>query len=408
MMQNSNPVVIIDPIRSGSLLAPAFLAKGVPSIALCSAKLEKIYEEIKTTDFQGIYDNHPEIAEVLASFHPRAIIAGSETGVELADQLASVLTPNFANIAQLSLARRHKGEMQAQLAKAGLPHIRTICTADPSAVRAWLKDQNLIDKDLIIKPPLSMGSDKVFHIAPGDDWESAFQHVLSTRTAFAGVRSDTVIVQEKISGIEYSVDTVSANGQHALAHLTRYQRTPVTEGLSVMDHTEFMPLDDQHKALFEYSCKALDALGIRWGASHNEVMLTEKGPVLIELGARMSGGPVLALAKTATGSNQLELMVEAYLNGTISTTSYTLQKTVVPVFLNAKNSGRVSNAEILDPLRSLPTCIDSQFCLKNGDLVSKTIDVYSTLGMIALAGERSAVFEDYQVIREVESQLILR
>src|SRR4029078_4328862 len=145
---------------------------------------------------------------------------------------------------------------------------------------------HLTNKALVLKPPISMGSDKVFHIPPGGDWKKVFNYILSTPTTLLQQPNETVIVQEQISGTEYSVDTVSAAGKHVLAHLTRYKKTSVGAGMTIMDYTEFMPFnEEEHGELFNYAKRAVDALGILWGAAHNEIMLTADGPRLIETGA---------------------------------------------------------------------------------------------------------------------------
>ncbi len=243
--------------------------------------------------------------------------------------------------------------MQSALANAGLPAIRTINTASAAEVRAWLAENDLLDAPLVVKPPASAGSDKVFHVHAGGDWLSKFEHILSTPTALLGEISETVVVQEMISGTEFCVDTVSAAGKHALAHLIRYSKTSAGDRMTVFDHTEFVEYDRaQYGAIVDFTERALDALGIHWGAAHSEIMLTAAGPRLIETGARMCGGPVLGFSRAATGSSQLERVIEAYVDGAITTPSYSLKQTVVPVFLAARTDGTLRNIEVLDELRA--------------------------------------------------------
>lgn len=54
--------------------------------------------------------------------------------------------------------------------------------------------------------------------------------------------------------------------------------------------------------LIEYTRMVLTSLGIKVGPSHFEVMMTTRGPVLIETGARMQGGslPGLSSKRPAT------------------------------------------------------------------------------------------------------------
>lgn len=410
----SRPVVIVDPVDSGAELAPAFAARHIPAIAVKSipgSLWDEVYEgsyasRIQLSHFLKVYEDGPGLVEVLRGHDPLAVIAGAESGVDLADRLAAALTPHLANVPALARARRHKGVMQAALARAGLPAIRTLNTASASEAAAWLEAEGLTDKALVLKPAASAGSDNVHHVPPGGDWRRPFDLILSSRTKLRAEANETVIVQERVVGTEFAVDMVSAAGEHVLAHLIRYSKTSAGERLTVFDHTEFLAFDPaQHGEMLAYVRQALDALGIRWGAAHCEVMLSAEGPRLIEVGARTCGGPVLGFSRVATGSSQLERVVEAYADGDIRTRTYDFKKTVVPVFLIASRAGILRNVEVLEPLRQLPTHLSTHLWLGNGDHVRQTVDWDTVLGVVALAGDRDAVFADYRRVREVESGL---
>jgi biotin carboxylase len=408
----SRPVVIVDPVSSGAELAPAFHKRNIPAIAVRSMPAKAggtgFAIKIQETHFQEVLENGPDLLVRLRQMNPRAIVAGTESGVPLADQLAEALTPELANAPELSRARRHKALMQEALAKAGLPVAKTINTASAGEVIAWLKEQGLTNSPLVVKPPASAGSDNVHHIPAGGDWRKPFDHILSTPAALMGLVNETVIVQEQLIGTEYAVDTVSAAGKHELAHLIRYKKTAAGDRLTVFDHTEFVPFDaEKYGELWSYTQRALDALGIRWGAAHSEIMLTKDGPRLIETGARMCGGPVIGFARAATGSSQVERVVEAYVDGEIRTNNYDLKQTVVPVFLIAPHAGTLRNVEVLEKLKALPTHLATHMWLGNGDHVRQTVDFNTTLGIVALAGKREAVFTDYAKVREIEAKLVI-
>lgn len=410
----TRPVVIVDPIDSGAALAPAFAARQIPAIAVRSIRgntWDQVNEvgyaaKVQAAHFLEVHEDGPDLVELLRRHDPLAVIAGAESGVELADRLAAVLTPQVANVPALTRARRHKGLMQEALAKAGLPVIRTLNTASAAEVTAWLADQNLTNAPLILKPAASAGSDNVHHVPAGGDWRTPFDLILSSTTKLRAEANETVIVQEQVFGTEFAVDTVSAAGEHVLAHLIRYNKTSAGERMTVFDHTEFLPFDpERYGELLAYVRLALDAVGIRWGAAHSEVMLTPDGPRLIEVGARTCGGPVLGFSRVATGSSQLERVVEAYVDREIRTRTYDFRQTVVPVFLIAPVSGILRNVEVLDQLRQLPTHLSTHRWQGNGDHVLRTVDFDTALGIVGLAGNRDAVFADYQRVREVEALL---
>lgn len=407
----NRPVVIVDPLSSGIELAPAFKARGISAIAVTLKPLDWIGfgANMQTSDFIEIIPDQPNLVEVLAKYDPIAIIPGTEEGVPLAEALAITLTPQFANDPEKSQNRLHKALMQKALQEAGVPALKTLNTASESEVEAWIRTNGLIDSPLIIKPPVSAGSDKVFHIPARGDWKKEFNRVLSEPSKITGKNNETVVVQEQAIGTEFAVGTVSANGKHYLAHLIQYNKTSFNDRKTVYDYVEFVPYSqERYGELFEYTQKALDALGVRWGAAHNEIMLTKDGPRLIETGARMCGGPVVGFAREATGSSQADKLVEIYVDGGVSTEEYVFKKTVVPVFLKSPAKGKISNVEAFAELSKLPTFLNEHIWFKNGDLVPQTVDYLTSIGIIGLAGDRKSILLDYEKIRNMESKLVIQ
>jgi len=406
----NRPVVIVDPLSSGIELAPAFKARGIPTIAVVFKHLNRVGfgTEVQTSDFVEIIPDQPNLVEILRKYNPRAIIPGTESGVRLAEYLSSILTPQFANDPNRSLNRLHKAYMQKALEEAGVPTIKTLNTSSESEVEIWIKENELVDSPLIIKPPISAGSDKVFHILSKGDWRKAFNRVLTGPSKITGKVSETVVVQEEAIGTEFAVGTVSANGKHFLAHLIKYNKTSSGDRRTVFDHVEFVPYNEEvYGELFDYTQRALDALGIRWGAAHNEIMLTKEGPRLIESGARMLGGPTVGFSRVATGSSQADKLVEVYVDGVVKTKEYKLNEIVVPVFLKSSANGIISNAEALDEISELPTLLNQFVWFKNGDSVPRTVDYLTSIGIVALTGDRDSIFIDYKKIRKMESKLVI-
>lgn len=406
----SRPVVIVNPLSSGIELAPAFKARGIPAIAVTLNYQEwpEFGSRIEASDFVEIIPDQPDIEKLMKKYDPIAIITGTEEGIPLAEHLTAFLTPQFSNDPKKSLHRSHKALMQEALKEAGVPTLKTLHTSSESEVENWIKENDLEDCPLIVKPPISSGSEKVFHIPANGDWKKAFHRILM-EPVLSGARSETAVIQEQAIGTEFAVGTVSANGRHYLTHLMKYNKTSVGEHRTVFDHVEFVPHDKEALGdLFDYTQKALDALGIRFGAAHTEIMLTEKGPRLIESSPRMIGGPVVGFARAATGSSQADRLVELYADGDVVTKDYVFRKTVVPVFLKAVTHGTVSNVEVLDGISKLPTLLSRHIWIKNGDRVPQTVDYLTAIGIVGLVGDRETIFLDYKKIRSMESKLVFQ
>lgn len=406
----SRPVVIVNPLSSGIELAPTFKVRGIPAIAVTLNYNEwpEFGSKIRASDFVEVIPDQPDIEKIIEKYNPIAIIPGTEEGIPLAERLTAHLTPQFANDPRKSLHRAHKSLMQKALEEAGVPTLKTLHTASENEAAIWIKENNLEDCPLIIKPPSSSGSDKVFHIPINGDWKKPFNRIL-TEPMISGKRSETVVVQEQAIGTEFAVGTVSVDGKHFLAHLMKYNKTSVGDRQTIFDHVEFVPYDEEAlHGLFEYTRKSLDALGIRWGATHNEIMLTKDGPRLIESSPRMIGGPVVGFARSATGSSQADKLVEIYADGDVIAKDYVLRKTVIPVFLKALTHGIVSNVEVLDGISKLPTLLSRHIWIKNGDRVPQTVDYLTAIGIVGLVGDRETIFLDYIKIRSMESKLVFQ
>lgn len=405
----TRPVIIVDPLEAGIELAPVFKKRGIPAIAVNfqTPDCPGFGTQVQTSDFMEVIPDQPNLVEMLRKYNPIAVIPGTEEGVPLADRLTEILTPQFANDPQKSLNRLHKALMQKALHEAGVPALKTLNTASEKEVEKWIKDNDLIDSPLIIKPPMSYGSDKVFHIPAKGDWKIAFNRVLTEPAKLNEKLSETVVVQEQAIGTEYAVGTVSANGKHHLVHLVKYNKTSFQDRKTIFDYVEFISYhEEEHAELFDYTQKALDALGIRWGAVHNEIIMTKRGPRLIDSSPRMMGGPVVGFAREATGSSQADKLVEIYLDGDVQN-EFVFKKSVVPVFLKSSAKGIITNIEALADVAKLPTLFREYIWFKNGDCVPQTIDYLTSIGIIALAGERKDILLDYQKIRDMESNLVI-
>lgn len=91
----------------------------------------------------------------------------------------------------------------------------------------------------------------------------------------------------------------------------RYYKRSVA-GRTVYDYEVLLPPDDPTaQQIIDYTVAVLDALEIRNGAAHTEVMFTARGPVLVECGARLGGGQMPELLTRCTGTNQVDSLAYA-------------------------------------------------------------------------------------------------
>ncbi|MBW4503329.1 MAG: ATP-grasp domain-containing protein [Scytonema hyalinum WJT4-NPBG1] len=417
-MTISNPeglAVIVDPYSSGAFFAPAFAEAGVPVVAVVSspAPPEVYASSYRPQDFSQIIIATEDLSEVvnkLRELRPRCILPGCESGVELADAIAPLVVEDLANVPEKASARRHKGDMAAAVAQAGLPIIAQICTNDADEVEKWLYQADLIGRDLVIKPPKSASTDGVTKVPSCEDWRKIFNEMLGKHNRL-GILNDKLLVQEYTAGVEYVIDTISYEGKHSISDICRYHKIDNGQYMAIYDSMEWLPPTiPVYDQIVDYACGVLDAVGMRFGTSHLEVMLTERGPRLIEIGTRPHGGGHPRFCRVATGDSQVDRAVRYFTRKGSIPDSFKLITHVLVVFLICRAEGTVSNAEIFDGVRELHSHHFSVINIRNNDWLEPTKDLFASLklGFVVLAHEdRSQIMADYKLIRTLEQQLKL-
>jgi biotin carboxylase len=166
------------------------------------------------------------------------------------------------------------------------------------------------------------------------------------------------------------------------------------------------------KQLVDYAFQVLDAMGVKNGPGHLEIMLTDRGPVLIEMGARIIGGDSYALAKAATGTSPIELTIEAYMRP--EQFARRLQEGAQPlerkkfarmVQLISVRAGTIKSLDGFQDVKSLPSVMRVKHSLKVGDAIPMTVDLATSPGQILLVNENlSQLLHDYDTIRKLEKE----
>lgn len=388
--------------------ASAFRARGVRPVTVMSTPrpLQKFVRKSiwYPDDFDAVhfYDgDFAKLLDIVGGYDPVCIVAGNERGVELTAALVETLMPESGNVPGSALAQRDKGEMARALNRNGVPGPETISTADPAQVANWIQANGLTGKRLIVKPPKSAGTDNVHLVEPGGDWRQHFDKILGTVNGF-DITNDTVIVQEYLQGPEYIVDLYSVDGRHGTVDTCVYTKHDRGSRIGIYDTADFLPPGHPDVAvLADYVSRAANAVGIRNGSTHAEVIMTQEGPRLVELAARYSGSCMMLSGLLATGDNQIERTVRHALDSTF-TPSFQFIRKVRTVWLCNDHGGPVRDMQVLESISALAT-VDSMSIPPDGTWMPMTNDVTTSLGWIIQgAHSMDAIEADYRAVRELE------
>ncbi len=340
----------------------------------------------------------------VAAHDPAFVVVGAEPGVPLADALSERLGLPTNGSAQ-SAARRDKNAMSEALRSAGLRTAEALKTADAAEAVAWAAERG--GAPVVVKPLDSAGTDGVSICADAAAIEAAFAANLGRPNALHGANEE-LLVQELLEGTQLFVNSVSWDGIHHVSEVWRDNKLRVGANF-IYDYEELLPRHgEQQDQVVPYVESVLDALGIRYGPAHTEVMLTATGPVLVESGARMHGSVPDEIVDRCTPSHQT-LTAEAYLDphavARRAQRPYELAAGAYCVMLISQHEGRIVSDTGLRKIEALPSFAGTISMLGPGDTLKKTIDLFSCPGIIYLVDpDRARLKQDYDRIRELDAE----
>jgi len=176
--------------------------------------------------------------------------------------------------------------------------------------RYMLDDENIDDKNLhyplIVKPVDRSGSLGVLKIDKHHDLADAVNR--AKKESF----TQRAIIEEYVSGMEVSVEAISWEGVHYILAITDKVTTEAPYFVEVAHHQPCQRSNSIQEKIKAETVKALSSLHIRYGASHSEFKINNKGEIfIIEVGARMGGDFIGShLVQLSTGYDFLKGVID--------------------------------------------------------------------------------------------------
>jgi L-amino acid ligase len=192
--------------------------------------------------------------------------------------------------------------MQERLRECGISACQQIKSGNLEKLLAWARSRD--EWPLVAKPSGGCCSDGVFFCRSEEDLCMAHSEIVGKLNPKGGL-NDTVALQEFLKGDEYIIDTVSKDGRHVcVAIWSQGKRKDLPwnpTGIITTENRLLQPTGDLQDVLVDYVFSVLDAFDYKHGPCHTEVMLTPRGPILIEVNCRMHGVQGPLAMELATG-----------------------------------------------------------------------------------------------------------
>lgn len=173
------------------------------------------------------------------------------------------------------------------------------------------KDENInelipkIQYPCIFKPADNSGSRGVYLVTSIVDVPEALMYSRNNS------RNGRVIIEEYMQGPEVSVEVLMMEGEEHVIAVTDKLTTGAPRFVE-MGHSEQSQLDEVVLSkIKKLAGDALRAVGVMNGPGHVEIILTEAGPKMVELGARLGGDFITTdLVPLATGVDMLAVVLK--------------------------------------------------------------------------------------------------
>jgi len=335
------------------------------------------------------------------------VLTYTEFLVEAAAMLADELDLPHPPLAAVRDCR-NKAYTRERLAAAGVPSARAIPVASLAEAQAAAE---AIGFPVVVKPVGLEGSVGVVRADTPADLNRCL--AVATQARIAGVDADSlVLVEEFLPGDEVSVECVTQNGHtdvvavsHARVGLAPSDPFFQETGRAVRADEPLAAADSPVAAVAR---DALAAVGFTEGVAQVEIKLTDSGPHVIEINARLGGDLVPYLVQLATGVDLARAAADLAVGGWPDLTPNEHEAAAVRFFYPAHN-GRLDKRYRGPNLDTSPPWLDQLTWLAEpGDeLRLPPEDYLGRLGLAVVRGSDLATCQQRldHVERNIHSRL---
>ncbi len=341
--------------------------------------------------------DYEEILRQVRALDPALVVAGSEFGVPLATRLAADLGLPGNPVDRIP-AMTEKDAMQRALREYGIRSINGMVVGSEEEAVSFFR--SLGKGEIVVKPARGAGSQGVFLCESEEEMLAAVRRHFDQAEEM-GIKDHRILLQERINGTEYVVNTVSCNGKHRVVSVCVYDKFRLSNGTCAYNYLRYVTrLEVGHSSLLRYACQVADAIGVRYGPIHGEYMVDDEGPVLIEVNCRpMGGGLDRQYSELVSGQHETDSALDSYLDPEKfhleSMKPYRLKRCGVGKDLVFTKDTKIVSAPVLQICRRLRSYYSASFdMIGRTDMVRQTTDLETEAGVVWMTHDNEQQVRD--------------
>lgn len=280
-----------------------------------------------------------------------------------------------------SLCATIKSDMRNRLKENHVP-IPAYYTADD--FKSFQEAAEALDGCCIVKPSDNAGSRGVVLL---EEKQKREEEELRRIYEYSkkNSRNGTVMIEEFMSGPEVSVEAVTIDGETEIIAITDKYITPPPYFVELA-HSEPSRLSEEIQGqIRDIALQAIKAIRLQNGPSHTEVKITEEGPKIVEIAARLGGDFITSrLVPLSTGVDLVGASVQLAA-GKKPELKRKWQKAAAIHFIHGEQ-GKIQCLEETEEMSRLDGIEEVAIYKKPGDVVDGTKSSNDRLGHIITTG----------------------
>lgn len=326
---------------------------------------------VSTTDTNGIM-------QLAMQIKPDAIItAATDMPMRTIAQIGEQLGYNTISY-DTSLKATDKFLMRSALKEAGVPVPEFILAKNKSEYDVATSK---IQGSKIIKPVDSSGSRGIYLLNNESESDDAFNHAMNHS------RDKKILVEECMVGKEVSVETMTINNNTSVVAITDKLTSGAPHFIETGHHIPSLLDNNTQKKIREITKEAIQAIGLKNGPAHTEIIVTEEGPKVVEIGARLGGDFITShLVKNGTSIDLIKQHILQSL-GELKSLENKIEYYGAAIRYFQVTPGIVQNIEIPEEITKNNNVLELEFNYNVGDRVRKVKSSSDRFGYIICKGK---------------------
>ncbi|MBQ2306155.1 MAG: ATP-grasp domain-containing protein [Clostridia bacterium] len=183
-------------------------------------------------------------------------------------------------------------------------------------------------------------------------------------------RGGAVIIEEYLCGPEFSVEVIVTDGRPNVLQITDKLTTGAPHFVEMGHSQPTKQPGHVQKKIRDLAVRAVKAVGISNGPAHVEMILTENGPKMVELGARMGGDCITShLVPLSTGIDMVGATIRQSCGEAVDIEPKFNKGAAIRYFHTGK--GVLRNIENVEQAEAIPGVREISFVRRAGDAVGE-------------------------------------